>query len=71
MGEETLATFETSKDAAGGSSASLSTEDLSLITKFGIFGIIVAACYAFVRSRSPRRTTLAGRHGAYEKGGLP
>ena len=49
----------------------LSTEDLSLVTKFAIFAVIVGACYAFVRSRTPRQTGFAGRHGAYEKGALP
>lgn len=50
----------------------LSTDDLGLLTKMIIFVLIVAACYAFVKSRSPRRTPLAGRHGAYpsEKGGM-
>ena len=48
-----------------------STLGLSIFTKLGVLGIIVAACYAFVRSHSPGRTSPAGRHGAYEKGGLP
>ena len=62
------ATFQEQK---GASLSDLSTADLSLVTKFGIFAVIVAACYAFVRSRGPRRVGPAGRHGAYEKGGLP
>ena len=73
LSEDPVATYEDLKGAAvaPGSSTELSTEDLSLLTKFGIFAVIVAACFAFVRSRSPRRTALAGRHGAYEKGSLP
>jgi hypothetical protein len=47
-----------------------SSEDLSMMTKFIIFGLIIAACYGYVRAHSPRRTP-AGRHGAYEKGALP
>jgi hypothetical protein len=69
LDEEPVATYEALKDG-GALGKDLSTEDLSLITKFGILAVVVAACYAFVRSRSPRRTALAGRHGAYEKGGL-
>ena len=68
---ETVATFESLEGGVGVKMADLSTEDLSLVTKFGILAVIVALCYAFVRSRTPRRTTMAGRHGAYEKGGLP
>ena len=48
-----------------------STEDLSYVTKFVILAVVVAACYAYVRAHSPRSTGRAGRHGAYEKGGLP
>lgn len=48
-----------------------STQDLSLMTKLVLGAIIVAVCYAFVKAYSPRRTGPAGRHGAYEKGGLP
>lgn len=45
-------------------------EGLSIITKLALFGVIVGVCYAFVKAYSPRRS-YAGRHGAYEKGGLP
>ena len=48
----------------------LSSQDLSLVTKLIIFAFIVGGCYAFVKARTPRRTP-AGRHGAYEKSGLP
>lgn len=61
----------TIRDNKAATLQSLSTEDLSLVTKFIILAVVVAACYAFVRSHGPRRTGLAGRHGAYEKGGLP
>jgi len=76
LDEEPVATFEglgssTLQDLTGASIKDLSTEDLSLVTKFIIFGVIVAVCYAFVRSRTPTRTAFAGRHGAYEKGALP
>lgn len=50
--------------------SSPATENLSWLTKFILLALIVGACYAFVKSYSPRRTP-AGRHGAYEKGGLP
>ena len=49
----------------------LSTEGLTLITKLICLALIVAVCYGYVRAHSPRRTGPAGRHGAYEKGGLP
>lgn len=42
----------------------LSTEGLSLMTKLIILGLILGACYAFIKANSPRRTP-AGRHGAY------
>lgn len=58
------------KIETAGVPADLSTEDLSLFTKLIIFAVIVAGCFGFVKSRSPRRSP-AGRHGAYEKGGLP
>ena len=70
LSEEMVATFESLAGGAGDKTGDPSTEDLSLVTKFGILAVIVAACYAFVRSSAPRRTTMAGRHGAYEKGGL-
>jgi hypothetical protein len=45
--------------------------DLSLITKLAIAGVILAACYGFVRAYSPRKGNMqAGRHGAYEKAGI-
>ena len=76
LDEEPVATFEglggsSLQDITAASIKDLSTEDLSLVTKFIIFGVIVAVCYAFVRSRTPTRTSFAGRHGAYEKGALP
>lgn len=71
LSEELVATFENLVGGLEEKTSNLSTEDLSLVIKFGILGVIVAVCYAFVRSRSPRRTPMAGRHGAYEKGGLP
>ena len=47
-----------------------STEGLSLIMKLGLGGILVAACYAWVRAHSPRSSkSNSGRHGAYEKSG--
>ena len=48
----------------------LSTEGLSLMTKLICLAFVVAVCYGYVRAHSPRRTVPAGRHGAYEKGGL-
>ena len=50
-----------------------SSEDqgLSVVTKVVLFAIIVGVCFAYVKAHSPRRTSQAGRHGAYEKGGLP
>lgn len=46
-------------------------EDLSLFVKLCIAAVILALCYAFVRAYSPRsRSTVAGRHGAYEKTGI-
>ena len=50
---------------------SLSSEGLSVFTKLFLFAIIVGVCFAYVKAHSPGRTTHAGRHGAYEKGGLP
>ena len=48
-----------------------SVEGLSLFMKLGLAGIILAACYAWVRAHNPRSSRAsAGRHGAYEKGGL-
>ena len=49
----------------------LSEEGLSWFTKFIILAVIVGLCVGYVRMHSPRRTGHAGRHGAYEKGGLP
>lgn len=46
-------------------------EDLGLLTKLAIFGAIVGCCVLYVKLHSPRRTGYAGRHGAYEKSGLP
>jgi hypothetical protein len=71
LSEEMVATFESLEGGVGDKTGDVSTEDLSLVTKFGILAVIVALCYAFIRSRTPRRMTMAGRHGAYEKGGLP
>jgi len=51
--------------------AAAGTENLSWTTRFVILALIVAACFAFVRANTPRRTGPAGRHGAYEKGALP
>lgn len=48
-----------------------SEEGLSLFMKLGLAGVIVAACYGFVRAHSPRSSRVAaGRHGAYEKTGV-
>jgi len=45
-----------------------SAEGLSLFMKLGLAGIILAACYAWIRVHSPRNSRVsAGRHGAYEK----
>ena len=50
---------------------SATSEDLGFLTKLMIFGVIVGLCVLFVKMNSPRRTGYAGRHGAYEKSGLP
>lgn len=47
------------------------TEDLGLFTKLAIFAVIVGLCVVYVKLHTPRRTGYAGRHGAYEKSGLP
>lgn len=46
-------------------------QGLSVVTKLVLFAIIVGVCFAYIKAHSPRRTAQAGRHGAYEKGGLP
>lgn len=50
--------------------AALGDEDLSFTTKLFVLALIVAACYAYVRMHSARRTGPAGRHGAYVKGAV-
>lgn len=40
---------------------------LGLMTKVLIFVAIIGVCFGFVKLNSPRRTGVAGRHGAYEK----
>ncbi len=52
-------------------SKELSSADLSWTAKLIILALILAACFAYVRINSPRRTGRAGRHGAYEKSTLP
>lgn len=48
-----------------------SEQGLSLLMKLGLGGLVLAACYGFVRAHSPRTSRVpAGRHGAYEKGGM-
>ena len=51
-------------------SETASSQGLSLVTKLVLFAILVGVCFAYVKSHSPRSTQRAGRHGAYEKGGL-
>ncbi|KXS99987.1 hypothetical protein AC578_808 [Pseudocercospora eumusae] len=46
-------------------------EGLTLPVKLFLVGAIVAACWMFVKAHGARRTGPAGRHGAYEKSGLP
>lgn len=41
-------------------------EGLGLLTKFGLIAVIVAICAWFLRS--PQKSAIAGRHGAYQKG---
>lgn len=48
-----------------------SSQGLSIFTKLVLFAIIVGVCLLYIKAHSPRRTAQAGRHGAYEKGGLP
>jgi len=43
------------------------TEELSWFTKLMLFGALVGLCVLFVKMNTPRRTAMAGRHGAYEK----
>ena len=52
-------------------SLAAASEDLGLFTKLIIFGLIIAMCVVYVKMHAPRRTGYAGRHGAYEKSGLP
>lgn len=48
-----------------------SEQGLGLFTKLGLAGLVLALVYAFIRANSPRVTRMpAGRHGAYEKGGM-
>jgi len=45
-------------------------QGLSLYVKLGMGGLILAACYGWVRAHGPRAGRVpAGRHGAYEKSG--
>jgi hypothetical protein len=48
---------------------STSEEGLSIVVKLCLAGVIFAACFAFIRTCSPRRSGVAGRSGAYEKVG--
>jgi hypothetical protein len=46
-------------------------DGLSLLWKLALGGAILGSCFAWVRWNSPRAgRAYAGRHGAYEKGGL-
>jgi len=54
-------------DALPGNAA----DGLSLFAKLGFLALIVGVCAAYIKMHTPRRTGYAGRHGAYEKGGLP
>jgi hypothetical protein len=48
-----------------------SQDGLSLLWKFALGGAIIGSCFVWVRWNSPRKgRAYAGRHGAYEKGGL-
>lgn len=41
---------------------------LSLLVKLGLAALLLAACYGWVRARSPKSSrSNSGRHGAYEK----
>lgn len=45
-------------------------DGLSLFTKLFLGGLIVGACFVFVRLNTRRRAGFAGRHGAFPKGGI-
>ena len=49
---------------------STSEEGLSIVVKLCLAGVILAACYAFIKTCAPRRASVAGRSGAYEKVGV-
>ena len=67
--EQSDGTPQLGKSVSDGLAAA--TGDLGLFTKLIIFGAIVGLCVLFVKLNAPRRTGYAGRHGAYEKSGLP
>jgi hypothetical protein len=48
-----------------------STGGLGMITKLCLILLVIAGCYGFVRLYSPRRSSVAGRHGAYESKAYP
>ena len=47
-----------------------SVEGLSWLMKISLAGVVLALCYGWVRMHGRRSNMHAGRHGAYEKGGL-
>lgn len=63
-GEKVEGLKQAASDATGASA-----DGLSLMAKLVGAAVIVGACVAFIRAFSPRRTGMAGRHGAYEKVG--
>lgn len=73
LDEETVAGVKADSQLGKSFTGTLSaaSEDIGFLTKLMIFGVIVGLCVLFVKMNSPRRTGYAGRHGAYEKGGLP
>lgn len=60
------------KDAAPKATERLTTVNggLGLTSKLFLGAVVVGACYAVVRAYAPRRRGFAGRHGAYQRGGL-
>jgi len=56
---------------AGSVVAASSSQGFSVFAKgFLVLGV-VAGCYGFVKLASPRRSSVAGRHGAYESKAYP
>ncbi|KAK6436017.1 Peptidyl-prolyl cis-trans isomerase B [Oleoguttula sp. CCFEE 5521] len=51
------------------SSPVTSGQGLSIIAKIGFGAVLIAGCAAWIKARTPKRSGIAGRHGAYEKVG--